>query len=1088
MKKNLLGIFLISFFSMTMALSSCENKVDGFEFPSYDIDEDENNDVVELEKDDYMDIDGVLDEYEWIQAKNNAYSVVNADLNDVRLESMCHLGEKGVYFGVIVDDFAVYYNKERRASRNTSVEVHFKGFGNLDTKAHCIRIVPTGDGVKVDMKDTSWRLNLNGVGAMQWMTSPFKWQGAAYVKGNINTSTCEGYVCEAFVPWEVLGVENHKYIRTYTAFNHVETNSLDGDRIWTGTAGCGLTKPNTWKIVSNEGFALYEDIMDELVITDQDMEIDGKLDEPIWSEVNVADFDYTTKSNTEIKFSAKSYMTDRGAYFGFEVKDKYIYYADESVRPIGLNSGMEILFAPYGVEEITPECLQLRITANNVKLGYSGVVGASYPWAYDQFDMLSATTIQDNEGLGGLNTNKNEGYTIELFIPWTSFGSNERLDGLMVLPNVVHSENNTQSAKMSPWDYCNVTNANVAGQINPQEHFIFMDEEGAVLRRMDVPNLFFTDEMFNEETNCYEYRFDVEAKFVTLNERAFSNKFKVSPEFNLPKNVTLVKEENDTFVAKVKKEDINNFKDGVGFEVELNGKQEKGKIYYAKVSLDGNPNDSMYGRSYKTLTNVSANVIEQEVSTYFDEKGIFVAFKVKDAIIRNKSHVETFFTLGDEIQVGNTWQIRCYPLSNTYKTYVYQIPDKDGWAWGERTGNSILDVIVDADLTEDGYNVELFIPYGTFGLQAAPEKLHILPCISYFEDAETNTSSQYHNQSGVSNKYTWDRSKYVSFDSKGYIPERINVQDIYLTNRNYKDGYYTCDLICLDDQDNQYEIKEVLGDNAKYFVKNSNNQYELKISADNLEEVLASPIQVKVENGNIYDLSVISLSKQATSAYVDFSNGAITNSGADSTLLANAVKIENKEFVTTADVTYTNGVDGDENGAILTNYKKGAYANIKDINFGTNDFTISTWIYIPETTTISTGNSSYIFGTSNCDGCTDGFRVTLRYTTVGYSFNIRSSYSENATLVVAPTMSKAQWHNVVLVRDSNKLYLYVDSTLLVALTIAEDTNFTSTVLNFGAYINETWGYHDGTIAFDNIAVYNKSIDASGVEAIFINKI
>ena len=26
----------------------------------------------------------------------------------------------------------------------------------------------------------------------------------------------------------------------------------------------------------------------------------------------------------------------------------------------------------------------------------------------------------------------------------------------------------------------------------------------------------------------------------------------------------------------------------------VNGKQEKGKIYYAKVSLDGNPNDSMY--------------------------------------------------------------------------------------------------------------------------------------------------------------------------------------------------------------------------------------------------------------------------------------------------------------------------------------------------------------------------------------------------------------------------------------------------------------------------------------------------------------
>lgn len=1093
MKKKSLYLLIITFFSMILFLSSCDKIVEGFGFLDYEIKDNEKNQTVVLEKDEGMVIDGVLDEYEWVIAKKNSYSVVNSTLEDVRLDSMCYLGEKGVYFAVVVDDFAVYYNEERRTSRNTSVEVHFKGFGDLDTKAHCIRIIPTGDGVKVDMKDSSWRLNLNGLGAMQWMTSPFSWEGAAYIKGNMNTSLCEGYVCEAFVPWDVLGVSNHKYIRTYTAFNHVETASLDGDRIWTGTSGCLLTKPNTWKIVSNDGLVNLDDIMADLVTKDENMVIDGKLDEAIWAELDVAEFSYKTKAYADVKFSATSYMTDKGAYFGFVIKDKYVYCADASVRPIGLNSGMEILFAPYGVNEITPDCLQLRITADNQIIGYSGVIGASYPWSNDNFNMLSATTIQDNNGEGGLNSNKNEGFTVELFIPWTSFNSPEKLDGVMVLPSVVHSENATQTQKISPWDYCNVTNAKVDGQTNPQDHFIFMEQTGAVLREFDVPNIFFTEEMYNSEEECYEYEFDVEARYVKLNDNASSEKYKVNPKFTLPKDIKVSTTKDDTYKAVINKKDIDKFKDGVDFKIDLNGNVENGKIYYADIAVDGNPNDLAYGRSYKTLTNVSENVIEQKVSTHFDEKGIFIGFDVKDAIIKNNTHVETFFTLGDEIKVGNTYQIRCYPYSNTFKTYVFQTPipkgeENEGWAWAERTMESKLNVIVDSRLTNDGYQVEIFIPYETFDLTSAPEKLHILPCVSYYKDNSMKVTSQYHNQSGVSNFYTWDRSKYVSFDSKGYIPERINVQDIYLTSKDYKDGFYTSEIVCLDDQNNSYQINEILGDNKAYFSKNEDGNYQLKVSEDKLSNLLASPIQAIAEDGKTYEFSITLLSRQTASAYIDFQNGQISNSGSNNTLSVDAVKIENKSFASSANVNYTDGIDGDAKGAILTNYRKGSYANISGLDLRKNDFTVSTWIYIPETTTLSTGNSSYIFGTSNCDTCDDGFRITLRYTTTGFSFNIRSAYSTTATLVVAPSMSFGQWHNVVLVRDGNKLYLYVDNNMLIASAISYDTDFTSSVLNFGAYVNETWNYHDGNIAFDNIAVYPTAIDSNGVESIYINKI
>ncbi|MBE6143154.1 MAG: hypothetical protein E7177_04130 [Erysipelotrichaceae bacterium] len=1086
-KKSKLSKILV-ILSALATLSSCSKVVEGFKFPEYSIPENQNNQKVNLDKDEGMDIDGVLDEKEWMIAKKNSYTVVNSASPDVKLESMCYIGEKGVYFGVIVDDYAVYYNEERRPSRNTSVEVHFKGFGNLDTKAHCIRIIPTGDGVKVDYKDSSWRLNLNGLGKMQWMTSPFTWEGASYVKGNMNTSSCEGYVCEAFVPWDVLGVENHKYIRTYTAFNHVESASLDGDRIWAGTQGSLLTKPNTWKIVSNQGMVQYDDIINDLVVEDETMSIDGKLDEPIWAEVQDANFVYKTAFGKEVKLSASSYMTDKGAYFGFVVKDNYVYYADETVRPIGLNSGMEILFAPYGVTEITPECLQLRITANNVKVGYSGVIGESYPWSFDQFDMLTGTTIQDNNGLGGLNSNKNEGYTIEIFIPWTSFGSNTKLDGVMVLPNVIHAENESQSQKAAPWDYCNVTNANVAGQTNPQEHYIFMENDGAVLRKMDTPNVFFTSNMLNQETGYYEYEFEVEASFVTLNEKSSSDKYLVNPTFETPENLIIENINNGKFRAKVKKEEIEKFKDGIEFDTICNGKKEKSRAYFSEICVDGNPNDEKYGRSYKTLTNVSENIISQEVSTYFGEKGIFVGYDVKDAIIRNKTHVETIFTLGKEIAVGNTYQIRCYPHSNTSKTYIYQTPASDGWAWLERTGDYKLDIIADTNLTSDGYQVEIFIPYSTFGLEKAPEELYILPCVSYYKDKNTLVTSQYHNQTGVSNYYTHDRSKFVTFDEKGYVTNSVSVEDIYLTDAQIIDGNYVADLICKDDQNNDYGIKEIKS-HSNYFVKKSEGYYQLKVPEASINEVINQEIEVVAEDNNTYKFEVVLLNKDRADVYVDFLNGNITNSGSNDQVIVKPVKISGLYFLDEDVIKYTQGIDGDENGAILTQNSVGAYTNINGFNFGTNDFTISTWINVPVGSTLSSGNSSYIFGTSNVDDCNDGFRVTVRQEADGkFYYNIRTSDSDIATKVIDPNMSYGEWHNVVLVRQKDRVHLYVDGRVITSLTIAEDTNFTSNVLNFGAYVGESWSYHPGKIAYDNIAVYDGAIDSKGIELIYNNKI
>ena len=85
-------------------------------------------------------------------------------------------------------------------------------------------------------------------------------------------------------------------------------------------------------------------------------------------------------------------------------------------------------------------------------------------------------------------------------------------------------------------------------------------------------------------------------------------------------------------------------------------------------------------------------------------------------------------------------------------------------------------------------------------------------------------------------------------------------------------------------------------------------------------------------------------------------------------------------------------------------------------------------------------------------------------------------------------MSHGEWHSVILVRNADKLMLYIDGELLITNEILETTDFTSTVLNFGAYIGETWSYNNQKIAYDNIAVYNDAITEVGIKKIYENKL
>lgn len=498
--KNKLFISALLIILVVISISSCQLSMK-YEFPEYTIPKVEET---SLEMDDEVCLDGVLDEPFWATV-NNETIFGDADLEGVSMSTKCYIAEKGVYFGILVKDKAVYYSPDRSASRNSSVEIYFSGIES--NELYNLRIVPTGNGNEVKLDQVCWIYNYEMANIHSWL---FKWEGAVQILGEMNTSRCEGYTAEVFLPWETIGIEPSEYIRYMPAFNHVESASTtNSERKWVGYPGSNTLNAATWIAVSNERSYDYEELMRSLVECDESMKIDGILDEAMWENSTEFDLDYSFAKDKSVSLNTKYLATDMGAYFGFTVQDPYIYCSGADVRKVGLNTGMEIYFAPLGKDVIDENTFQLRITADNQFERRVGIP-LSYPWALQYFKMLSATTIQGT--LNSDDISANTGYTIEIFIPWESFGVSGKQDGLLVYPMIVHSESITNTEKTAPdYVFCNLLgDSSIYTSHNPSDVYIKVsDDIEKVADKITVGNIELTSA--NIVDGFYECEFTVYA-------------------------------------------------------------------------------------------------------------------------------------------------------------------------------------------------------------------------------------------------------------------------------------------------------------------------------------------------------------------------------------------------------------------------------------------------------------------------------------------------------------------------------------------------------------------------------------------------
>ena len=248
--------------------------------------------------------------------------------------------------------------------------------------------------------------------------------------------------------------------------------------------------------------------------------------------------------------------------------------------------------------------------------------------------------------------------------------------------------------------------------------------------------------------------------------------------------------------------------------------------------------------------------------------------------------------------------------------------------------------------------------------------------------------------------------------------------------------------------------------------------------------------------GIIAEHTLVVLTREAV-VKVTYANGTVVNSGTGSDIVIDTV-VRNAEknataFEHTDNNTFVKGLNGDANGALQTNNSKGSYLLIKDYNLGTNDFTVSTWVYVADYKKLSSGNGSMVFGTCKADANpVDGLLMCIRRNNKNASsatagkITFKSNGDTGNTFLSDTNLNG--WHKYTMVRKGNTISVYLDGACLKTSTIVDkNLDFGTQNICFGAYINEDWAYENCNIVYDNVAIYDYALTANQIAALTAGK-
>lgn len=300
------------------------------------------------------------------------------------------------------------------------------------------------------------------------------------------------------------------------------------------------------------------------------------------------------------------------------------------------------------------------------------------------------------------------------------------------------------------------------------------------------------------------------------------------------------------------------------------GLEAKVTVWVPETVIDGNIDDNLYANTIplhndtlKYGANTATNVVRNETKMIFGDTGLYIAYKVTDGIVGKLTRIETFICTGDTAiaqtadQLTNLFYFRFYVYRENGEkfTNVYNGTEttSNTYPWTEFA----LNLYYEVKLTEQGYNMEVYIPYSTIGLTEKPQTINYLSMNMMYDKENGTCKGSFGNNYGLAQKNFYDLANFVKFDQMGYYRANntsfgiINsVGDILVGINGIVDGKYVREITIQSKYHFQNSFTAVSGltFDCDYIEEVGNGVYKIAVPEDKQPD-FATAQTIKIMRG-----------------------------------------------------------------------------------------------------------------------------------------------------------------------------------------------------------------------------------------------
>lgn len=208
-----------------------------------------NDFSIEVLNDDTVVFDGTVNKEEY-----NGQQIKFSDTNGVVLTMYSKMADNGLFVGFKSNDKNVYYNEDDSIFNNTSVELQLALGGTSKINANVLQL---RYGVNGNIE--SW-IGLQSAKTYGYMLAYVETTSKVKIYGDLNSSNCDGYDIEAYIPYSSLGLDHKPDSLICTpSFNTRKDKDASGRTTWTILVGSSLSDPTSWYRIDSDGQTVMTD-------------------------------------------------------------------------------------------------------------------------------------------------------------------------------------------------------------------------------------------------------------------------------------------------------------------------------------------------------------------------------------------------------------------------------------------------------------------------------------------------------------------------------------------------------------------------------------------------------------------------------------------------------------------------------------------------------------------------------------------------------------------------------------------------------------------------------------------------------------